>query len=337
MKKILSLCIGSILILTACTPKVQEASFDYFNFDTSINVKFNYTNRDKLDLTEIETDIQGILDDLETTFSRTLEGTMLYELNENKTAEVSDEFIEVIEEANVFCNQVDGRYDYSSGKLIELWSINNKDYLPSSKEVEALLPAIDCNDVKIDGNTVTINEDVDLDFGSIVKGYAADLIDEYLTDKGIQSGLLNLGGNIQTIGSKPDGSDYRIGIQAPEIENLTSSDCAIMDVSDKAVVTSGINQRFFVEDGKIYHHILDANDGYPVDNGLASVSIITDRGIDADGLSTTAFILGLDEGMDLINSLDGVEAFFITKDKEIYQSDNAPTLEVIDEDYKLMN
>ncbi len=335
MKKLISLCAISLMFLSACSFGDKEAEFDYFNFDTSINVKFYYSAFDRLDLEQIDTDIQGILDRLETTFSRTLDTSTLYELNQSKTAEVSDEFIEVITEANQFCNQVNGRYDYTSGKLIELWSINDENNIPSTDQIKEVVEAIDCNDVKIDGNTVTIDSAVDLDFGSIVKGYGADQIEAYLHEQGIDSGILNLGGNIQTIGSKPNGESYRIGIQAPEIENETNSDCAIVTVDDKAVVTSGINQRFFVEDGKLYHHILDANAGYPVDNGLASVTIITDRGIDADGLSTTAFILGLDEGMKLINSLDGVEAVFITRDQEIYQTSDKYDLEVIDEEYIL--
>ncbi len=307
--------VGGIFIYNLT--KERDITYNYFNFDTSIEIKVYYQNKDFIDTEQIDTDLQNLLDEIETTFSRTLEGSELYQLNQEKTLEVSDEFIEVLNQANEFCNDVDGSYDYSSGKLIELWSINNADYLPTQDEIDALIGDINCNDVKVEGNQVSIPENVDLDFGSIVKGYAADEIDAYLREAGVESALINLGGNIQTIGNKPDGSDYKIGIQTPEIENTTNENCAVIDASDKAVVTSGINQRFFVEDGKIYHHILNAENGYPVDNNLASVTIVTDQGIIADGLSTTAFILGLEEGMEYINSIDGVEAFFIKRFKKI--------------------
>lgn len=337
MKKVLSLFIIYILFLSGCSSKMQEESFDYFYFDTSINIKFNHRKHDKINVEQVQKDIDGLLKELEQEFSPSIKTSMLSELNTKKSMQVSDDFITVLNKASEFCQQVDGKYDYTSGKLIELWSINNKNYLPTDQEVKNLLAPIDCNTVVVNANNVTIDEKVDLDFGSIVKGFAADKLTSYLTSQGIDSALLNLGGNIQTLGSKPDKSDYRIGIQAPEIENENNSNCAIVNANNQAVVTSGINQRFFVENGKIYHHILDANKGYPVDNDLASVTIITKAGMNADGLSTTAFILGLDQGMDLINSIDGVEAVFITRDKQIYQTSEDLGLEVIDDTYKLVN
>ena len=134
--------------------------------------------------------------------------------------------------------------------------------------------------------------------------------------------LINLGGNVLALGTKLDGSDYNIGIQKPFDESgepITS-----VKISDQSVVTSGIYQRYFQQDGKLYHHILDPKTGYPCENSLYSVSIITDSSLTADALSTTCFLLGYEKGMELINQLDDTDAIFITNDNEIHYSDNFP-------------
>ena len=134
------------------------------------------------------------------------------------------------------------------------------------------------------------------------------------------SAMINLGGNVLAMGSKLDGSDYNIGIQKPFDE--TGEPITSVKISDKSVVTSGIYQRYFKADGKIYHHILDPNTGYPCENNLYSVTILTDSSLTADALSTTCFLLGYDRGMKLINQLDNVDAVFITNDNQIHYSKN---------------
>ena len=141
---------------------------------------------------------------------------------------------------------------------------------------------------------------------------------EYLTGHGVESGMINLGGNVLVIGSKPDGSAYQIGIEKPFAERNVS--IAALSITDQTVVSSGIYERYFEKDGKIYHHILDTSTGYPIENNLYSVTIICDSSTDGDGLSTTCFALGLDAGMDLIESLDHTEAVFITSDMQVHKS-----------------
>ena len=159
-----------------------------------------------------------------------------------------------------------------------------------------------------------------LDVGAVAKGYIADRLRDYLEEEGIDHAMIDLGGNIIAMGSKLDGSDYNIGIQKPFDENGTP--ITSVKLSDKSIVTSGVYQRYFEQDGKIYHHILDPATGYPCENNLYSVTIITDSSLTADALSTTCFLLGYEKGMNLINQLNNVDAVFITNDNQIHYSKN---------------
>ena len=159
------------------------------------------------------------------------------------------------------------------------------------------------------GDTVTLTGNIDVT--------APIVITKELT--------LNLGGNMLAVGSRYDGTDFRIGIQKPFAK--TGVPIAAVSVSDRSVVTSGDYERYFEKDGVIYHHILDPDTGYPIQNDLDQVTVISDESVDGDALSTTCYALGLDEGMELIRSLDDVEAVFVTKDGEIHRSSNAVQLE----------
>lgn len=159
-----------------------------------------------------------------------------------------------------------------------------------------------------------------LDLGAIAKGYIADKMKEFLVSKGVKSATINLGGNVLCIGKKTDNTPFRIGIQKPFADR--SETIAILDIEDKSVVSSGIYERYFEKDGTFYHHILNPDTGYPYDNHLVSVTIISDQSMDGDGLSTSCFALGLEKGMELINSLPDVHAVFITDDYQLHYSDH---------------
>ena len=146
----------------------------------------------------------------------------------------------------------------------------------------------------------------------------ADQLKEYLTSAGVRHALINLGGNVLTLGGRYDGSDFRIGIQKPFSEDGTI--LGTVSVSDSSVVSSGDYERYFKKDGAIYHHILDPDTGYPVQNDLDQVTIISDRSVDGDALSTACYVLGLEDGMELVRSMEGIEAVFVTKDGELHTS-----------------
>jgi thiamine biosynthesis lipoprotein len=154
-----------------------------------------------------------------------------------------------------------------------------------------------------------------IDLGAIAKGYIADKIKEYLISNDVNSALIYLGGNVLCIGEKDTGA-FKIGIEKPF--DADGNPAAVVSVSDTSIVTSGTYERYFEKDGNFYHHILDKNTGYPIENDLTAVTIITPVSADADALSTTCFSLGLEKGMELLESLDYADGFFITKDEECH-------------------
>lgn len=333
MKKILLLPL-LLLALTACSnePQPEITEFDYFYFDTSINVKI-YDDAKDLDVNQIDSDIDELLQRLENTYSPAIEDSVINQVNDHKITEVSDEFMSILNNSIDACVATDGLYDPSSGTLIDLWSITNNNHLPSQAEIDQALETVGCQDIKTSGNTIDLPEGYRLDFGSSAKGFAGDAIEELLKSAGVENALINLGGNIQAVGNKY-GNPFKIAIMRPEIENEFNENVVQMPLEDSAMVTSGINQRFFVKDGKTYHHIINAIDGYPADNGLASVTIVTDKGADADILSTMVFLMGLEDGYDYVMSKDGVDAIFITTDKKIYETKDFD-LELLDENYSI--
>ena len=189
----------------------------------------------------------------------------------------------------------------------------------ASDTIAEAVSHVDYSKVDINGNTITLKDPkAGIDLGAIAKGYIADQVKTYLKRQGVKHAIINLGGNVDVIGTKPDGSKYNIGIQKPFDESgeaITS-----VKLKDQTVVTSGIYERYFKKNGKLYHHILDPRTGYPCENNLYSVSIITDSSTKADALSTTCFLLGYKKGMKLIEQMDGVDAIFITDDEKIHKS-----------------
>ena len=161
-----------------------------------------------------------------------------------------------------------------------------------------------------------------LDPGAVAKGYIADRLKEYLVEHGVQSALINLGGNVLAIGGKEDGGAFNVGIRDPF--GGVADYAAVAAVTDKSVVTSGNYERFFEEDGVRYHHILDARTGYPSDRGVAGVTVITDSSLAGDILSTVLFLTGPEEGLALAESLPDTEALFITTEGEILLTENFP-------------
>jgi thiamine biosynthesis lipoprotein len=213
-----------------------------------------------------------------------------------------------------------GEFDITIGTVVKQWNIGT-DYaaVPDKDELEKAVKLVDYTKLKLNEEQSTAKLEVPgmkADLGAIAKGYAADEVARVLKENGVKHAIINLGGNILTIGGNPNGSPWRIAIQDPF--NTRGDFIGVVSVENKSVVTSGTYERFFEENGKKYHHILNSSTGYPVDNNLYSVSIITDESIDGDGLSTTTLLLGLEEGLKLIEGLENIEAIFITADKKVY-------------------
>ncbi len=192
---------------------------------------------------------------------------------------------------------------------------------PDTDALTSVCTHIDYRSIVIDeqaGTVMLTDPDAAIDLGFIAKGYIADRIRDYLVSKNVTSAIINLGGNILCIGSRPDKNPFRVAVQYPF--GQTGDMITTLSIRDQSVVTSGVYERFVEADGVRYHHILDPRTGYPAENSLLSVTIITDSSTDADALSTACFLLGLSDGMALIESLSDTEALFITDDYELHYS-----------------
>lgn len=261
-------------------------------------------------------------------FSRTLESSELYKVNQlSKQAEgslkiaISRELAALIQEGLRYGEISEGNFDISIEPLSSLWNFTAEHpQLPDAEEIKNALSLVDYSQLSLEQEYLIIRTPgVCIDLGGIAKGYIADCLKDYLMEQGVRSAIINLGGNILCIGEKADGSAFHIGIQHPFADQNKS--IAVVAVKGCSVVSSGIYERYFIENDNIYHHILDPKTGYPRENDLMAVTIISEKSVDGDGLSTTCFGLGMEEGMKLINSMDGVTAVFITKDEQLHYAD----------------
>ncbi|MDP4145153.1 MAG: FAD:protein FMN transferase [Bacillota bacterium] len=236
---------------------------------------------------------------------------------------VSNETLYIINKAKKYSELSSGAFDITAAPLIGLWGVfSEKQRVPLYEEIKEAQELIGHRDIIIDDRTSSIKlakYGQKIDLGGIAKGFAADRAVEIYKNNGINSAFINIGGNVLVLGNKPDGTSWNIGIQNP-LE--TRGECiGAVAVSDKTVVTSGDYVRYFEKNNVRYHHILDPRTGYPSSSEVMSVTVIGESSIDADAVSTAAFILGLEEGMKFIESMESVHAVFITKNKKVYATE----------------
>ncbi|HHT98284.1 MAG TPA: FAD:protein FMN transferase [Clostridiales bacterium] len=269
-----------------------------------------------------------LIEDYEKIFSRTNKTSELYALNKRlitKTVDntylVSDELAYLIRKSLYFCELSNGYFDISVAPLSDLWDFGNSDkHIPDKSDIDNILSLINYKDIRINRNEVVFeNDKIEIDLGATAKGYIADKAKEFLISKGVKSAIINLGGNVLTLGNKPNGEPFKIGLQKPFADR--NEIISTMLIDDLSVVSSGIYERFFIENNLLYHHILNPANGYPYDNNLNSVTIISKSSLDCDALSTICLALGLEDGLRLINRTKDTYAVFITKDYQLHYSD----------------
>ncbi|MDR1867381.1 MAG: FAD:protein FMN transferase [Treponema sp.] len=283
---------------------------------------------------------------IEDTMSANKSGTELERINANAgiaPVTVSSDLFSLIETALFYAELSHGAFDPTVGPLVKLWNIgfdppqiplyertdlpipetSSYSRIPTQAAIDAALSLVDYRQVQLDpeqSSVFLLRAGMGLDLGAIAKGYAADEAVRILFEAAIPRAIINLGGNVFAFGIKKDRSPWRIGIQDPRFARDSGIERDIVgyvEVHNATLVTSGVYERFFEEDGVHYHHILSPKDGYPARTGLLSVTVITDSSTVADVLSTAVFVLGYDKGRALIESLDGVEALFIFEDMHI--------------------
>lgn len=234
------------------------------------------------------------------------------------TAEVSTDTAVLFRRGIELYEDTGGAFDFTIYPLMCLWGFPTKEYrVPKEREIRDTLPLVDASRVSLSGEEVRLGEGQQVDFGGMAKGYASARVMEIYGEYGVASGMVSLGGNVQVLGEKPDGSAWRVGIQDPE--GARGESVAVFEAKDCAVVTSGGYERYFEQDGESYSHILDPRTGYPVRGDLVSVTVVSEDGTLADGLSTALYIMGKKEAVSYWRESGcGFDMVLITGDGKIY-------------------
>ena len=323
---------------TSTATEKEPISISSIKLNTAIQITI-YDSQDK----SLLDDCLALCDRYELIFSRTNENSELYKLNHRKdtsdkdpnadgqtipypisgtadTWHISEDLASLLSQGLSITRESDGAFDIAIAPLTSLWDFTAEDpKVPDDAAIQKALPLCSSDGVTIDDQDITLpSDDIQFDVGAIAKGYIADRMKDLLVKKGVNSAIINLGGNVLCIGSKPDGTPFKVGIQKPFADRNETE--AVMDITGKSVVSSGIYERCFKQNGKLYHHILNPKTGFPYDNSLISVTIISDQSVDGDALSTTCFALGLEDGLKFAEK-KGVQAVFITEDYELHYTD----------------
>ncbi|MBQ1280878.1 MAG: FAD:protein FMN transferase [Oscillospiraceae bacterium] len=299
----------ALLLLTGCA-REEKTTQEFFAMDTVISL--TVWESDAAEEMRLAADI---LRDLEGRLSVTREDSEVAQLNAAGEAELSDETAALLARALELERQTGGACSPALYTLTSLWGFTAEEPgVPAAEDIEAALASIAAGGVSLEGNRAAL-EGTALDFGAFAKGYAAQRIAEELGD---MPAVLSLGGNVQTVGQKPDGTPWQIGIKDPRDQ---TRNVGVLSLGEAAVVTSGGYQRYFEEDGVRYIHILDPQTGYPVDNDLASVTIVSADGLLADAYSTALYVMGFDAAVDFWREQSGFEAVFVLEDGAVFATE----------------
>ena len=280
----------ALLLLTACGAP-REHSRSFFAMDTAMSLRF-YGGSEAL-----AEQAEELVAELEARLSVTRSGSELHALNRDGEGTLSAETAALLRRALELCGETGGALDVTIYPVLRAWGFTTGDYrVPTQTELDALLENVDYRRVSLgEDGSVALPDGMELDLGAVAKGYTGDLLCALLRDKGVESALLDLGGNIQALGTKPDGSPWRIGIRDPKGTGLLG----VLEMRDMAVVTSGGYERYFEDSaGRLWWHILDPADGYPARSGLSSVTVIGGEGLRCDALSTALFVMGEEKAVE---------------------------------------
>ena len=301
----------------------EPLSVSGFKLNTYVEIKGYDTTSNRKLLTEA----LNLCDRYEMIFSRTLTDSELSRLNRHEITTVSAPLGELISYGIEYGQLSGGSFDISIGSVSSLWDFTSGNpSVPDTSDIAGALEYVGYDRITLAKNedgtyNVSIPDKMMLDLGAIAKGYIADRIKDYLTDNGVKSALINLGGNVLCIGNRPDNSAFNVRVRRPFAES--SAYICSVNASDMSVVSSGTYERCFTYGRNFYHHILNPADGYPYNNGLTQVTIFSKTSVTGDCMSTACFTLGLDKGLSLVENTDGVEAVFVTEDGSLHYSSGA--------------
>jgi len=300
MKKITSVYLIFLLLSLCGCNSNTENSETRFILDTVATLTANCSKETLNGAFELCGEYENLL-------SRTVSTSDVYRLNNSEGfTEIDEDTLKIIERSLYYSEISHGKFDITVYPVSMLWDFKNQ-VIPSKAEISEALQNVDYESIEIKENSVNLNGKK-IDLGGIAKGFIADKLTAYLKENGAKKGIVNLGGNVVVFGK-----EYKVGIQAPFKDGVIS----VLSLKDKTAVTSGIYQRYIEQDGKIYHHIIDTETGYGVENELASVTVVGESSLDCDALSTVCMLSGLEKGLEIIEAQPNTEAVFIDKDNNL--------------------
>lgn len=298
----------ALLLPSGCAP-AEPLESTFFAMDTVMTLRLYQGGGEEL-LDGAEARVEA----LEGLLSVTDEGSEIYALNHGGQAPLSPEAAALLEAALDLCRRTGGALDISVYPVLRAWGFTTQEYsVPGGDEIAALLPLVDYTRVSLADGTAALAPGMEIDLGSVAKGYTGDALAAFLKEGGVTSALLDLGGNIQTVGAKPDGSPWRVAVRDPSGEGSVG----VLAVENQAVVTSGGYERYFEQDGVRYWHILDPRTGAPARSGLASVTVVGDSGLLCDALSTALFVMGREGALDHWRQHRDFEAVLVSDDGSV--------------------
>lgn len=330
-KKIVLTVVGILLLVAAfavgiwCSNEQKANSTPVtsmqFIMDTFIEQKMYGRSAQK-----VVDEINSSLKDFEQRMSMHLDESEVTMINLNagkKFVSVSQETFDCIKLAKEYSEKSNGRFDVTIAPLTKLWDITGLDpRVPPKEEIDKALELVDYQDILLDEKNrgvMLAKKGQAIDLGGIAKGMAAEIVMNIAREKGIESGYVSLGGNLAVIGQKPDGSEYVFGVRDPRGD--ASEYIGTVHLPGKTMATTGDYERYFVEDGVTYHHILDPATGYPCKSDFISVTIISEHGALADYLSTALFMMEKEDALSMINS-EEFEAILVDQEKNVYWSNS---------------
>ncbi|MGB8450786.1 MAG: FAD:protein FMN transferase [Anaerocolumna sp.] len=329
LKKIFACGVWLLIIIsfTACSRENEESDKQAFKMDTIMDIKAYGPKASAA----IEAAYKRI-DEIEQMASTSIETSDISKINlasGKEYVKVHPEIIKMIKTAVTYSGLSDGTFDITVGPLIKLWGIGTpEEKVPAEAEINEVLPLVGYKNISIneaDSSIKLLKEGMSIDLGGIAKGYAADETIKILKNYGVKNAIISLGGSsIYTMGQKPDGSLWAVAVQHPRKAEDKKYTC-IIHMPEQALSTSGDYERYFIKDGKRYHHILNPFTGYPADAGVMSDTIVIDSNISdcnmlADILTKVTFVFGIEKGFKIIDNIQGVECMAISTDNKIYKS-----------------
>ena len=342
---VLTTILTSLFILTGCAIQPEKMhTRDLFALNTFLSFRvYGGANAEQA----LDSAVKRI-HEIESLMSITIEDSDVVQINNNsgiRPVKVHEDTFYVIKTALYYSALTEGRFDITIYPIARLWGIGTENArIPSIEEIQKKLPLVNYQNVVLDEENMTVfleKKGMGIDLGGIAKGFAADEAARIFKEAGIKHAIINMGGSITTIGSRPDGSTWRIGVRNPRAQNDDLEHMAIIESKGTSILSAGDYERYIVDvhtdTGVRYHHIFDPFTGYPADTGIIATTVVSHSAIQADALSTAMMVMGVEKGLSMIKGIEGVEGLIITDDKKVYVTQGlTDNIEFTDQSFSVM-